>query len=86
MKKYNPIQKQFEEYTVPDDWNVQIIPENLSDSCNCAECGKLIDSWSNSIMSHLIQPDDASAPRQEPSYAICRDCMNKELELELQYL
>lgn len=85
MKKYNPQIKQFEAYEVSEDWNVQIVPDDKDASCNCASCGAEISSWRNSYMSHFIQPDDGDY-KSEPSYAICKDCMDKELETEKLYI
>lgn len=85
MKKYNPQTRQFEAYEVSEDWNVQIVPDDKDASCNCASCGAVISTWRESVMSHFIQPDDGDYASM-PSYAICQDCMQQEIEDEKKYI
>lgn len=82
MIRFNPDAQKFEPYAPA--WECTIVPdvddttERQKTEIHCAYCGKTIkfgDSW----MSHYIQPDDHPDLSHMPSYAVCSDCIKKEM-------
>ena len=92
MIRFNPKTQKFEPYA--PTWDCTIVPDvedvdertalstpreaSAKAEVHCAYCGKTIrfgDSW----MSHFIQPDDHPDLNHMPSYAVCSDCIKKEM-------
>lgn len=40
MQKYNRKEHKYEEYSVPDDWNVKFYSYDMEELVNCCQCGK----------------------------------------------
>ena len=79
MKKWNFETHQFEEYTVPSDWNVSLYEKNMEKMVNCAECGKPI-KYAQSFTSQRIYDDDGLF-----GYAVCRECHESGLKERIDH-
>lgn len=78
MKKWNYETRQYEEYTVPSDWNVSMYETDMEKVVSCAECGKQI-KYGESFTSVKIHDEVGFG------YAVCYDCHCKGLKEKLEY-
>ena len=42
LQKWNYKTHTYDEYNVPDEWNVKTYSTNMEQEINCAECGKKV--------------------------------------------
>ena len=40
LKKWNVKEHEYEDYNVPDDWNVKTFSNDMDEIVNCCQCGK----------------------------------------------
>ena len=72
LKKLNFETGEYEDYTVPTDWNITVSENDLNRKVQCASCGKKI-KFGNAFPSKRI-----FSSTMDFSYAICKDCAFKE--------
>lgn len=70
LKKYNYIIHEYEDYKIPDDWNVPLLTD-LEDIVNCPHCGKRLN-YGDTYTSLEIHSDYGLG------YGVCSNCYNEE--------
>ena len=75
LRKWNEKKREYEPYTVPDEWKVMTYSDDMDEKCNCAECGKEF-AFGLGFTSLCIH-----TPRCGFGYIVCPECHEKELTL-----
>ena len=78
MKKWNFKTKYYEEYTVPADWKVKTLINDMEEEVNCAICGKSV-IYGHAYPSRTIHDENGFG------YAVCYACRIQERDEELVY-
>ena len=73
LQKWNTIKREYEDYNVPDDWNVKSFTKDMEEIVNCASCGKKM-IYGNSYTSLEIHTPHGFG------YGVCDECYRKELK------
>ena len=79
MLKWNYKTKEYEEYTVPKSWKVELGGNSLFEKINCASCGKSM-IHGHGFFSRTIFDEHWFG------YIVCKDCHNKELKKEKVFI
>lgn len=71
LKKWNYKTHTYDEYNVPDVWNVKTFSTDMEEEVNCVQCGKklLFGSCYTSLEVHT---------EMGFGYAVCEECYGKE--------
>lgn len=72
LHKWNYNTRKYEDYEIPDSWNVKTYCDDWHERVNCANCGKLI-RYADSYTSMEIHTDMGIG------YAVCDECNKIEL-------
>ena len=72
LKKLNFETGEYEDYTVPTNWNITVSENDFNKKVQCASCGKKI-KFGNAFPSKRI-----FSSTMDFSYAVCKDCAVKE--------
>lgn len=78
MLKYNLETSTYEEYTVPEDWNVCMYSDDMNELINCANCGADI-TYGDGFTSRFIHN------RTGFGYCVCEKCCELETNEELTF-
>ena len=71
IPKYNTKTKKYEQYEIPDDWDVMLHADNMYQLGNCAQCGRPLlyaDAFTSLEIGDIF------------GYAVCPKCYRAELE------
>ena len=71
MEKYNFRTKEYEEYSIPKEWNTPLICEDMNQLINCANCGRKL-KFGSCYTSLKIHNNIGLG------YPVCFNCYNKE--------
>lgn len=72
MKKWNVKTKEYEDYSVPDDWNVSLYETDMNKLVNCASCGS-VKTFGEMYTSKTIHAKYGMA------YSVCESCLQEEI-------
>lgn len=71
LKKWNCKKHEYENYKVPDEWNVKTYSNNMKEKINCAQCGKKIE-FGNCYISLEVHTNIGIG------YGVCEKCYERE--------
>ena len=71
LQKWNGKEHKYEDYEIPDEWNVKTYSRNMKERINCAQCGKEIN-FGDCYTSLEIHTEIGFG------YAVCEKCYAKE--------
>lgn len=73
LMKWNAVRREYEDYEVPDNWNVKTFCADMDETVNCPHCGKELP-YGNCYTSREIHTPHGMG------YAVCESCYyNKEV-------
>lgn len=79
LRRYNEKKHIYEDYEVPNDWNVKLITNDMNEMINCCQCGKKM-RFGDSFTSMQVHDVNGFG------YAVCEDCYyDKEWEERKKY-
>lgn len=73
LKKWNYKRHNYEDYTVPNEWNVKTYGNGMEEIINCVQCGKKI-KFGDSYTSLEVHTEIGFG------YSVCEKCYEKELK------
>lgn len=71
LQKWNYKKHNYEDYKVPDNWNVKTYGNGMEEIINCAQCGKKL-KFGDSYTSLEVHTGMGFG------YSVCEDCYEKE--------
>lgn len=71
LNKWNYKRHIYEDYQVPDEWNVKTYGDGMEEIINCCQCGKKI-KFKDSYTSLEVHTEIGFG------YSVCEDCYNEE--------
>ena len=71
LQKWNGKKHKYEDYKIPNDWNVKTYSKNMEEKINCAQCGKKI-AFGDCYTSLEIHTELGFG------YGVCEKCYQKE--------
>lgn len=71
LQKWNYKKHDYEDYKVPNNWNVKTYSSNMKEKINCAQCGKKVE-FGNCYTSLEVHTNIGFG------YGVCRRCYEKE--------
>lgn len=77
LNKYNWKIKEYEEFEVPDTWNVKLVSYSMSETINCPHCG-IEFKYGNGYTSREIHTEMGMG------FSVCESCHKKEYEREFR--
>lgn len=77
LRKWNNTTENYEDYIVPDEWNVPIYSENMNEIVNCIQCGEKV-KFGDSYTSLEVHTQGGFG------YGVCPNCHEKELRRALE--
>lgn len=75
LHKWNISRRQYEEYLIPDNWNVSTYETDMNKIVNCAQCGKEL-CFGKCYTSKKIHTSIGFG------YGVCEECYQQELKDE----
>lgn len=78
LHKWNREIFAYDDYEVPNDWNVRAFSLDMGMIVNCPHCGREV-LFGDCFTSHEIHTQHGMG------YAVCGECYDKEWEREEQY-
>lgn len=73
MKRWNVYTKQYEDYSIPEEWTCKTYANDMAEKVNCAQCGKVI-TFGESYTSLEVHTNRGFG------YSVCEDCYSREVE------
>ena len=77
MKKWNHLKQEYEEYNVPEEWNVSLFESNMDNEVNCCQCGTKM-KYGDSYSSQEVHSELGLG------YATCEKCHEEEMKRRLK--
>lgn len=71
LQKWNCKKHEYEDYEIPDNWNVKTYSRDMKEKINCAQCGRKI-AIGDSYTSLEVHTNIGLG------YAVCEKCYAKE--------
>ena len=71
LQKWNYKKHDYEDYKVPDEWNVKTYGNGMEEIINCAQCGKKL-KFGDSYISLEVHTEMGFG------YSVCEKCYEKE--------
>lgn len=71
LKRWNRKKHIYEDYEIPNEWNVKTYSTNMEEKINCAQCGKLL-AYGNCYTSLEVHTEIGFG------YGVCEKCYEKE--------
>ena len=71
MRRWNCEERKFEEYSVPENWQVGLYSHDQDKLTDCAKCGKTL-KYSQKYRSLEVMDDKGR------EYAVCKGCFKEE--------
>lgn len=72
LQKWNNKKHKYENYEIPDDWNVKTYSTNMREKINCVHCGKELE-FGDCYTSLEVHTEMGFG------YGVCEKCYNKEV-------
>lgn len=73
MQKRDPKKREYEPYSIPEDWNCPLMTDFMNEVINCTSCWNL-NLFGACYTSRLIHNPIGFG------YPVCSECYNKEFE------
>ncbi len=77
-QKFNEKEQKYEDYIIPDEWNVPLCTDNMEEIINCCQCGKEIRYGDGYTSMQVHNPLGLG-------YTVCEECHLKEYQERLSY-
>lgn len=71
LQKWNYKKHKYEDYEIPDEWNVKTYANGMEEIINCCQCGKKL-KFGDSYTSLEVHTEMGFG------YSVCEDCYEKE--------
>ena len=71
LQKWNYKKHKYEDYEIPDEWNVKTYGNDMEEIINCCQCGKKL-KFGDSYTSLEVHTEIGFG------YSVCEDCYEKE--------
>lgn len=71
LQKWNCKKHKYEDYEIPDEWNVKTYGNGMEEIINCCQCGKKL-KFGDSYTSLEVHTEMGFG------YSVCEDCYEKE--------
>lgn len=72
LQKWNGKKHKYEDYKIPNDWNVKTYSANMNELINCCQCGRRI-KFGDCYTSLEVHTEMGFG------YGVCEKCYNKEV-------
>lgn len=78
LQKWNYEKRDYEDYEIPNEWNVKTYNKNMEEIINCCQCGKKL-LFGDSYTSLEVHTEMGFG------YSVCGDCYEKEWKRRERY-